>query len=430
TVQGNTFGGAPTGSVRFYQCGPGSSPMLCSTANPVGSSVTLTPVSETDTSTATSSSFKPSAVGTYCFAAVYTPAEGANYVSSSDNLADHDETVATDECFLVTTPNFTVTKTNVPGNGASVVPGSTIPYTITIGNVGNGAGSATVTDVVPSSLSVQGMPACAVTAPDTCAVANPSGSTWTFTVSLAAGHSATVTFSAKLSATDTADVVNTASITDGICNPSNSAQPVVRCSSTVTNPVPDFTVSKTASPAGGTSVAPGSTIDYTIVAKNVGVGSGSTTVTDVVPSSLLVQGTPVCAVTSPDTCSVANPTGSTWTFAVSLATGHSATVTFAAKVAQGATRSVVNTATISAPCNTSSGCSSTVTDPVTPVSTAASTTTPAAPKTSPSTTPAIAFTGARLTDEWIAGGAAILLGLGLVAGARRRRRQSPAGSSD
>jgi MYXO-CTERM domain-containing protein len=56
-----------------------------------------------------------------------------------------------------------------------------------------------------------------------------------------------------------------------------------------------------------------------------------------------------------------------------------------------------------------------VTDPVTPVST---------------TTPAIAFTGARLTDEWIDGGAAILLGLGLVALARRRRRQSPAGSSD
>jgi hypothetical protein len=60
-----------------------------------------------------------------------------------------------------------------------------------------------------------------------------------------------------------------------------------------------------------------------------------------------------------------------------------------------------------------------VTDPVTPVSTAAST-----------TTPAIAFTGARLTDEWIDGGAAILLGVGLVALARRRRRQSPAGSSD
>ena len=161
TVQGNISGGAPTGSVDFYQCGPGSSPALCTTANPVGTgSVDLTPVSETDTSTATSASFTPSAVGTYCFAAVYTPDESSNYVSSSDNLVDHSEDVSTSECFLVTAPNFTVTKTNAPTTGTSVPIGSTITYKVAVKNVGNGAGSATVTDVVPSSLTVTGTPRC------------------------------------------------------------------------------------------------------------------------------------------------------------------------------------------------------------------------------------------------------------------------------
>ena len=448
TVQGNASSGAPTGSVRFYECGPGPSSMLCTTANPVGSSVSLTPVKETDTSTATSVSFTPNAVGTYCFASVYSPDEDSNYGSSTDNLVDHEESPAAHECFLVTTPNFNVIKTDVPGNGNPVVPGSTIPYTVTIVNEGNGPGTATVTDVVPSSLSVQGTPSCAVTAPDTCNVANPTGNTWTFTVGLAGGNSATVTFSAKLSATDTADVVNAATITDGICNPTQPEQPSdkgaavapLQCSSTVTNPVPDFTVTKTGVPAAGTSVAPGSMIDYTIVAKNVGDGAGTATVTDVVPPSLTVKGTPACAVTAPDTCSVANPTGSTWTFTVDLAAGHSATVTFSAAVAQSATGTIANTASITDPCNTSSGCSSTVSNPVIPVVTNAATVTPTtpttptttsttAPKASPVTSPAMAFTGARLTDEWIIGGAAILLGLGLVALARRRR-QARAGSSD
>jgi hypothetical protein len=50
------------------------------------------------------------------------------------------------------------------------------------------------------------------------------------------------------------------------------------------------------------------------------------------------------------------------------------------------------------------------------------TTTTAPPAPAPTTAPAIAFTGALLSDEWLIGSAAVVLGLGLVVVARRRRR--------
>jgi fimbrial isopeptide formation D2 family protein len=296
TVTGNSTGGAPGGTVTFTVCGPMAGNATCSSGSPVGSSpATLTPVASSDTSTAASVSFMPTAVGTYCFAAVYNPAPGSSYVTSSDNVSG---TAQASECFSVSAPNFTVVKTDVPTSGTSVAPGSTIAYTVAVKNVGDGAGSATVTDAVPSSLTVKGTPACAVTSPDTCSVSNPSGSTWTFTVSLAAGDSATVTFSATVASNATGSITNTATITTGPCTTAAG------CSSSVTNPII----------------------------------------------------TTAAAVVTPST-------------------------------------------------------------PTTPTPATTATTTP--PKTSPAT---IAFTGALLSQEWMAGLAALILGSGLVLLARWRRR--------
>ena len=229
TVTGNSTGGAPGGTVTFTVCGPLAGNATCSSGSPVGSSpATLTPVASSDTSTAASVSFMPTVVGTYCFAAVYNPGPGSSYVTSNDNVSG---TVQASECFSVTAPNFTVVKTDVPTSGTSVAPGSTIAYTVAVKNVGDGAGSATVTDAVPSSLTVKGTPTCAVTTPDTCSVGNPSGSTWTFTVSLAAGDSATVTFSAIVASSATGSITNTATITTGPCTTAAG------CSSSVTNPI-------------------------------------------------------------------------------------------------------------------------------------------------------------------------------------------------
>jgi fimbrial isopeptide formation D2 family protein len=363
-----------------------------------------------------SDAYTPTAVGTYCYNVSY--AGDTNY----NPVLEQSDT----ECFTVTQPNFTVLKTNVPGNGNPVVPGSTIPYTVTIQNVGDGAGPAVITDVLPSYLTMQGTPKCQVTSPDTCAVANPSGTTWTFSVSLGVGDSAVVTFSATVSATQTADVVNTAKITTGNCNPNGivtapslkSNAVTIQCSSTVTNPVPNFTVTKTDTPGNGNSVTAGSTIPYTVAIKNVGDGAGTATITDNLPSNLTLASTPApaCTAKAPDTCTVGG-SGSKLTFTVSLAAGNTATATFSAVVAAGTTGSVTNTATITTgPCNTSSGCSSTVSNPIPLV------TTPAVVFTPPPPAPVIAFTGAYLESMWAV--AAGLLGLGglMVLMARRRRR--------
>ena len=197
TVTGSTGGPAPAGSVAFYVCLASSPTSTClSDGTPVGT--VSSPSSSTgnvSTYDLAPTAYTPPSVGTYCYYVIYTPTESEPYLTATGPA----------ECFAVTAPgpNFTVVKTDSPGSGTPVAPGSTIDYTVAIKNVGSAAGSATVTDDVPSSLTVDKTPApaCAVTSPDTCSVANTTGSTWTYTVSLAAGDTATATFAATVVAT-------------------------------------------------------------------------------------------------------------------------------------------------------------------------------------------------------------------------------------
>ena len=397
-TQGFTLGG--TVSYTFF------SDSVCDTS--VGTEGTGLPLNTQ------SNTVGPLAAGNYGFEATWTG--DANFTGNTSPC----------EPFTVTTPNFTILKTDVPGNNLPVAPGSTIPYTITVQNLGNGPGTATIADPLPSSITMTGAPSCAVTnsATDTCTVPTTAVTTLDATITLASGDTATITFSAVVDKVDTADVVNTATIKTGVCNPTTTTNAAVKshavtiqCSSTVTNPVPDFTVTKTDTPGNGQSVTAGTTIPYTVAIKNVGDGAGSATITDTLPSNLTIQGTPKCAVTGSDTCTVTNTTGSTWTFAVALAVGDTATVTFSATVGATATGSVTNTATITTgPCNTSSGCASTVSNPIPPVTTPATTPPPPPPP------PVIAFTGADIAA--MAAGGLVLIGLGgfLLLLSRRRRQ--------
>ncbi len=80
TVTGSAALGLPHGTVAFYVCGPTTANALCtSTSTPAG---TATLPASTDTgfvATGTSSAFSPTTAGTYCFAAVFTPASGSVY---------------------------------------------------------------------------------------------------------------------------------------------------------------------------------------------------------------------------------------------------------------------------------------------------------------------------------------------------------------
>jgi hypothetical protein len=107
TVTGNAGGGAPTGSVSFYVCGPGASG-CSSTASQLGSAVTLA-VNGGQTATATSSYFTANTAGSYCFYAVYSG--NSNYAGSSDAGADG--------CF---TANATAASTPAPSTASVTAP--------------------------------------------------------------------------------------------------------------------------------------------------------------------------------------------------------------------------------------------------------------------------------------------------------------------
>ncbi len=101
----------------------------------MGSAVTLT--GSGDVGTATSAPVTPTAVGTYCFAAVYTPDAGSNYLGADDNVSG---TVEQTECFTVTavtTAATTVTPTTTtpatvaaaPTTSPSTTPAAAIAFT-------------------------------------------------------------------------------------------------------------------------------------------------------------------------------------------------------------------------------------------------------------------------------------------------------------
>ncbi len=149
TVTGNTSAGAPSGTVTFTECGPSTSTSPCLAGTAVGSPVSLGS-STSSTSSATSASFKPTAIGTYCFAALYTPASGANYLGSSDNMG---ASADLNECFTVTpAPSTTTAQQSASGSGeGSIVigPSGTVTDTATVtGNTTAGAPSGTVTFTV------------------------------------------------------------------------------------------------------------------------------------------------------------------------------------------------------------------------------------------------------------------------------------------
>jgi len=346
-------------TVQFYECKVSSSTGVvgacaATLANKDGAAVSI---SGTPPQTVISPAVTPTAVGSYCFSAVFNgDGNDTNYLTSSDNTTG--DGVAA-ECFSVTQPDFTVLKTDVPGTGLPVNPGATIPYTVLISNVGSGPGNATVTDNAPSNLTVTGSPLCGtLTGSDTCSVSG-SGNDWTISVFLGKGDSVAVTFSGVVSSTDTTDVVNTAAITTGNCT--------ANCSSTVTNPVPNIAVVKSVSPASGTAVFPGSTLTYTLTATNSGSGTGTDAITDGVPTNTtLVAGSVACgSPPSGASCSVTSSSG-TPGWSVTLPADTSMTVTFQVKINATDTATITNFGTFTGPgCTSSSACSTnTVNNPV------------------------------------------------------------------
>ncbi len=227
----------------------------------------------------------------------------------------------------VNSPALTITKT---ASAASFVVGTPASYTLSVQNTGSAAttAAATVTDVVPASLTLGTMPA------------NCSAAAQTVTCTIAAGLAVNATVDFVIPVTPTAaatpSVQNTASVGGG-GDPGCPGLP--RCTSTIDTPVnsPALTITKTASAASFTVGTPAS---YTLSVQNTG-SAGTTaaaTVTDVVPASLTLG-------TLPANCSA---TGQTVTCTIASGLAVNATVTFVIPVTPtaAATPSVQNTASV------------------------------------------------------------------------------------
>jgi hypothetical protein len=408
TITGDATHGAPQGTVTFYSCQAATSagctggteiPGTDSAPNPV----TVT-TSGSDTSTASSPMITPTEAGTYCFGAVFTPSQ-TRYSGSSDNMSGD---VVSDECFTVgpATPSIATTLVT--------------PTDTTVGNVWGD--SATVTGVAGG-----GAPAgsvnfsvCEVAAGDsTCT----SGGTLVGTVDSPTstdGNASTYDLDATYTPANVGTYCFYSVYTPADSDNYTTASGPAECFH-VTPADPQFGTQQSGSTTGvGTITLGGPVSDVASVIGNAvaGAPTGSVTFTQcstgsspaVCPSGTQV-GTAKTLTASGDT-STATSDAFTPT-----ATG---TYCFAAVYTPDAAANYVGaddnmSGTVSA--NECFNVTSVTTTPSTKPSTPASVV-----STPKSTTPAIAFTGALLSQEWMIGLAALLLGTGLVVASRLRRR--------
>ena len=225
---------------------PPAPPRRCS---PRRSTLTATDNGDgTASGTATSGSFTPTAAGTYRWIATYNGDDNNLSVAGACNDQTEQSQVFAGE-------HPTLDKNSVPPSGSAVQPGSTINYTVTVGNTGDVAiGDTPVTDILPPHVTVK-----AGTISDGGVLA---GGVITWHVSLAPGATHTFTYSVTVDANAPQGgvLVNTARFLD--------------LQDTTTHVVPsgDLALVKEVSPVAGHGVVVnfGDKLTYTLTASATG----------------------------------------------------------------------------------------------------------------------------------------------------------------
>jgi fimbrial isopeptide formation D2 family protein/uncharacterized repeat protein (TIGR01451 family) len=175
---------------------------------------------------------------------------------------------------------FEVSKTADPASGTAVSAGDTIEYTVSGTNTGNTVlDPATITDDLSAVLTDAVYNGDAVA---TVGTVNVVGTSLDWTGALAPGDDVVITYTVTVNADATGVLLQNSA--DGEATPLIPADPTDPDSPTtpgtpVTTPPavtehpvvnPGFTVTKTADPASGTAVDPGSVIEYTVTGTNTG----------------------------------------------------------------------------------------------------------------------------------------------------------------
>ncbi len=234
---------------------------------------------------------------------------------------------------------FAITKT---ANRSALTPGGNVRYTVTLANTGSvDSGPIQFIDAIPNGLTAFNW-TCAASGDFVCEQTSGSGSLNENFGSFPQGASVTYTVDARVSSGASGSVINKAALSgDNIqCNPTN-CQAV---SSLPVTPPADIVISKSASPAAGSTVNPGAPISWTISALNSGGPTTATlTLRDVLPISLSA-----ISVTTGQgvVCDSLTPTpGSVLVCSIAAGFTGQSSVSIAATVAPGATGAVVNSVT-------------------------------------------------------------------------------------
>ena len=237
----------------------------------------------------------------------------------------------------VNCPSLSLTKT---ADAASVNAGSTIGFTITVNNAGQGAASGfALSDPLPTGSGISWSIA-SQSGPVTCVISsNTLNCPSSGTASFAAGGTLTVHITSPTTAASCATYSNTAtvSLTNGTAPSPATAQTTVNC--------PSLSLTKTADAA---SVNAGSTIGFTITVSNSGQGAATGfSLSDPLPTgsgiswSIASQSGPVTCVISGNSLNCPS-SGST-----TLAAGATLTVHITSPTTAASCATYTNTATVS-----------------------------------------------------------------------------------
>lgn len=235
----------------------------------------------------------------------------------------------------ITIPDLVITKTD---GVATVVPGASTTYTITVTNTGSGdAVGATVTDTFPVAITSASW-TCSASAGSSC-TAGPATGNIGDTVTLLASGTLTYTVTATISAAATGSLVNTATVSppSGITDPTPGDN--TRTDTDALTPQAadaDLAIAKT----GPATFAPGGDVVYTIVVTNGGPSDGtSVVVSDLAPPGFgFVSNAGDCTTAFP--CSLGT---------VPVGQSRTITATFHVPPDYSGPARVVNRATVSSP---------------------------------------------------------------------------------
>ncbi len=172
----------------------------------------------------------------------------------------------------VNEPGFEFSKTADPASGTAVDPGDVITYVLTGVNTGETAlDSVEIVDDLSGVLdhaSIDGDPVVTIVG-STAAPAVVDGDELSWTGALAVGQTVTITYSVTVGPDAAGELLENSAT--AVATPPGGEE-ITPPPVTTTNPVnqPGFSVSKSAAPAPGTAVDPGTVVTYTVTSVNTG----------------------------------------------------------------------------------------------------------------------------------------------------------------